>query len=100
MGTKPGDVRVLEPNRLQLEWRSVDLEGTLPEDHEARAIWKAVCRLDLGAFYAEIAARGSEPGRPATDPRVLLALWIYATSSPSLACSLIQVLSPGVFTFF
>ena len=80
MGTKPSDVRVLEPNRGQLEWQRVDLEGLLPEEHEARAIWAAICRLDLSAFYAEIAARGSDPGRPATDPRVLLVLWIYATS--------------------
>jgi len=71
---------VVEPERNQLEFRTVDLEGALPEDHEARAIWDAVCRLDLSAFYNEIAARGSAAGRPATDPRVLLALWIYATS--------------------
>ena len=80
MGTKPEDVRVLEPNRKQLEWRSVDLEGTLAADHEVRAIWEMVCRLDLRAFYEEMKARGSSPGRSATDPRVLLALWIYATS--------------------
>jgi len=36
--------------------------------------------LDLSAFYDEIKARGSEPGRPATDPRVLLALWVFANA--------------------
>src|SRR5690606_4765392 len=45
-----------------------------------RVIWAAVERLDLSAFYDEIVARGSVPGRPALDPKVLLALWLFATS--------------------
>jgi len=39
-----------------------------------------VDRLDLSRFYAAIQARGSDPGRPAIDPKVLVALWLYATS--------------------
>jgi transposase len=35
--------------------------------------------LDLGWFYDRIKARGETAGRPATDPRILLALWLYAT---------------------
>ena len=41
-----------------------------------------VRHLDLAAFYTPIAARGSDPGTagwPATDPRLLAALWLYAT---------------------
>ena len=37
-------------------------------------------RLDLGTFYDEIQSRGSEPGRPAIDPKILLCLWLYATA--------------------
>jgi hypothetical protein len=37
-------------------------------------------RLDLGAFYDEIAARGSTLGRSAIDPKILLTLWLYAIS--------------------
>lgn len=72
--------RVLTADRRQLQWRTCDLEATLPPDHAARAIWSALEKLDLARFYAPIAARGSEPGRPAIDPRILLALWLYATS--------------------
>jgi transposase len=72
--------RLLSPDRRQLEMRTVDLEALLPSDHRARLVWAAVERLDLTAFYDEIAARGSAPGRPATDPRLLLALWMFATS--------------------
>jgi len=52
----------------------------LPEDHPARAIWAVVARLDLSALYAQIAARDEVAGAPAIDPRILLALWVYATS--------------------
>jgi transposase len=73
-------VRVQVPQRNQLEFRSYDLESTIPGEHRVRAIWDFVCRLELGRFYAQIRARGSEPGRDATDPRLLLTLWLYATS--------------------
>jgi transposase len=57
-----------------------DLDSLLPEDHLARAIWAFVARLDLTAFYAPIKAVQGEPGHPATDPKVLVALWVYATA--------------------
>ncbi len=36
-------------------------------------------RLDLGRFYASIRSVQGGPGRPASDPAVLLGLWVYAT---------------------
>jgi transposase len=72
--------RILTARREQLRWEVVDLEAAVPAEHRARVIWGAVERLDLGAFYDEIAARGSAPGRAAIDPKVLLALWLYAIS--------------------
>jgi len=56
----------------------MDLESLVPDDHPVRGLWAMVEALDLSEFYAEIAARGSAPGAPATDPRILLALWLYA----------------------
>lgn len=35
-------------NRNQLVLRPMEVERLLPEDHEARAIWEFVGRLDLG----------------------------------------------------
>jgi transposase len=35
--------------------------------------------LDLSVLYNRIRARGSLAGRPAIDPRLLVALWLYAT---------------------
>jgi transposase len=72
--------RVVVAQRDQVEWRTVHLDSSLPSDHRARLIWKVVERLDLSAFYAAIQARGEQAGRPATDPKILLALWLYATT--------------------
>jgi len=55
------------------------LDDLLPTDHRARVVWSVVERLDLSCFLHEIAARGSDPGRAATDPKILASLWVYAT---------------------
>lgn len=78
--TKVARPRVLEAHRSQVEWRTVHLDSLIATDHRARIIWAMVEKLDLAAFYAEIRSRGDRAGRPATDPKVLLALWLYATT--------------------
>lgn len=72
--------RVLRPVRSQVEWVARDLDATLPDDHPVRAIWAFLERLDLSAFYASIKSLVGRPGHPTTDPQILLALWLYATS--------------------
>jgi transposase len=74
-----GTPRILRANRSQLELRSVDLEGLLPADHRARAVWEFVEGLDLEGLYAGIRAVEGHAGRPPIDPAILLALWLYAT---------------------
>ena len=78
--TKADRPRVLTATRNQLELRSFDLDSTIATDHRARLIWTVVERLDLSAFYGEIRSRGEQAGRPATDPKILLTLWLYATT--------------------
>jgi len=78
--TSPQQVRVLRPVRNQVEWVERDLDASLPEDHPARAIWAFLERLDLSQFYASIKSVLGRAGHPTTDPQVLLALWLYATS--------------------
>ena len=70
--------RLRRPDRAQVLMEPVCLEDRLPADHPARMVWQVVERLDLSAFYKPIVARGSEPGRAATDPRLLVGLWLYA----------------------
>jgi len=54
------------------------VDERLAVDHPARTIWEVVGRLDLSAFYEGIEARGESPGRAATDPQLLVSLWLYA----------------------
>jgi transposase len=74
-----GGARVVEAERSQLSWDLVDLDAWLPADHRARVVWAFVLTLNLDPLYGKIKAREGEAGRPAADPRVLLALWLYAT---------------------
>lgn len=75
----PTAPRLREVNRTQVLLRPIDLEGLLPEDHRARIVWAYLEGLDLAPLYQDIAAVEGEAGRPATDPKILLALWLYAT---------------------
>jgi transposase len=75
-----GAPRLREPQRDQIELRAVDIESLIGEDHTARVIWAYVEGLDLSELEDRIKARGDRPGHPATSPRLLLALWLYATS--------------------
>lgn len=76
---REGAPRLIEANRLQMRLVPTDLEGLLPEDHQARAVWSFVVHLDLSEFHARIRAREGVAGRPAIDPQILLGLWILAT---------------------
>lgn len=66
-------------NRTQVELLPVDLEALLPPGHAARLVWRFTEGLDLTACYARIKAREGRAGRAAIDPRILVALWLYAT---------------------
>ena len=72
--------RVCEADRSQIELRPLDIDSLIPLSHRARAVWSFVERLELSALYTSIRARGSRPGRPMTDPKILLTLWLYAIS--------------------
>ena len=58
---------------------AMPLEDLLDTDHQARVVWDFVCQLDLAPLYARIRAVEGGPGRPAIDPRILTAVWLYAT---------------------
>ena len=75
-----GEARVKRPDRRQSLFRPQTFDQLIPSDHRARGIVKFVEELDLTQFYEGIRSRGSEPGRPATDPAMLIALWLFATS--------------------
>jgi transposase len=66
--------------REQVEWMPRSLDSLLAQDHPARAIWAMLQQLDLSGFYADVKSVEGQAGRPASDPQVLLALWLLATT--------------------
>jgi transposase len=58
---------------------AMPLEDLLSTDHQARVVWTFVAGLDLSDLYVRIRSVEGGPGRPAIDPRILTALWLYAT---------------------
>jgi transposase len=72
-------VRLETAQRDQIELYPCDLETLLPPEHAARFVWRFVEGLDLSAFYAVIRAREGRAGRAPIDPKILVALWLYAT---------------------
>lgn len=78
-GEVVGKPRLRLPVRDQVEFRSASLDQLLPPDHEARLVWEAVANLDMSPWLREVKAVEGVVGRDTTDPRLLLALWVYAT---------------------
>ena len=78
--TEGGAARLREPVRDQLELRVVDLEALVGPDHWVRVIWAYVQKLDLRDLEEAVRARAHTPGQAPASPRLLLALWLYATS--------------------
>ncbi len=74
-----GAPRLRRAERRQVSLRPTSLEDLLPPDHRARFVWSFAERLDLSALYGAIKAVEGHPGHPPADPRILLALWLYAT---------------------
>lgn len=74
-----GAPRVLLAERNQIELRALDLDATIGLDHPARSVWAFVEGLDLRALYGAIGSVEGRAGRAAIDPKILLALWLYAT---------------------
>jgi transposase len=74
-----GPKRLRYAVRDQVEFQECSLDDFLPEEHEARIVWEYVCNLDLSELYARIQAVEGGPGQAPADPRILVALWLYAT---------------------
>jgi transposase len=75
-----GRLRLRTPERRQVEMRMECLDDLVPAEDPVRLIWAATGRLELSKFYEGIRASEGHVGRDATDPRLLVALWLYAAT--------------------
>src|SRR5437764_784200 len=71
--------RLRRADRQQVVFRAGPLDALIPDDHPARTVWAYVEGLDLSVLYDRIRAREGHPGRAPIDPKILMALWLYAT---------------------
>jgi transposase len=65
--------------RDQMTFRCESLDQLLPPDHMVRTVWAFTLQLDLTPLYATIKAVKGHVGNTPIDPRILFALWLYAT---------------------
>ena len=71
-------VRLRQPERHQMAMVVSCPDDLVSATHPVRLLQAVVERLDLKQFYEPIQARQGVAGRDATDPRLLVALWLYA----------------------
>ncbi|MBE3123434.1 MAG: IS1182 family transposase [Planctomycetes bacterium] len=72
-------VRLRKPDRRQTVMVISCPDDLVPEKHDVRMVAALVEKMDLSAFRKSIKAREGHAGRDATDPALLVALWLYAT---------------------
>lgn len=71
--------RITTAQRDQYEIRSCVLDDIIPKDHLARSVWSYVEKLDFSITLGKIHSVVGSAGRPAIDPKILFALWMFAT---------------------
>ena len=75
------DLPRFEPiDRQQVVLEPLDIEQLIPEDHAARNIWGILGGLDLSRFLGDVKSVEGHAGRNLWEPRLLIAMWIYAYS--------------------
>lgn len=57
----------------------LSLDQWLDPEHRVRIVWQFVQSLDLTELYTPIRATVDNAGRDPIDPRILFALWLFAT---------------------
>lgn len=61
-----------------MRWHPASLDELIPSDHRVRAVWAYVDSLDVKPLYRKIRAVEGGVGRDAVDPKILMALWMFA----------------------
>ena len=71
--------RLRTADRLQVVLHYGCPDELVKPNHKVRILWQMIERQDWSAFSEPIKAREGNAGRDATDPRILAAVWLYAT---------------------
>ncbi|MBI2740329.1 MAG: transposase [Rhodospirillales bacterium] len=71
-------VQYVEAQRNAVVFERFELDALIGAGHPARVVWSYVQQVDLSGLLEWIRAGTHTPGQPPPDPRVVLALWLYA----------------------
>jgi transposase len=71
-------VRLRKAERLQLSMEPHCIDDLVGGLHRVRTVMAVVEKLEVSGFCERIRAREGQAGRDATDPRLLVGLWLYA----------------------
>jgi transposase len=74
-----GRPRLRRAERRQVELRALSLDDLVAPEHRVRLVWGFVEGLDVSPLYEAIRSVEGHAGHPPADPRILMALWLYAT---------------------
>jgi transposase len=74
-----GSPRLRKAERFQGKMFTESLDQRLDADHTARTVWDFVMNANLTLALDRIKAVEGRQGRDANDPRLLLALWLFAS---------------------
>jgi transposase len=75
---RKGAVRLRKPERRQVAMVLQCADDLVRALHPVRTVMALVEKLDVSGFCEPIRAREGIAGRDATDPRLLVGLWLYA----------------------
>jgi transposase len=71
-------VRLRKAERLQLSMEPHCIDDLVGALHRVRTVMAVVEKLEVSGFCERIRAREGQAGRDATDPHLLVGLWLYA----------------------
>ena len=73
------NLHLLRPARNLTSLRPIQTDALVRPDALVRQVWTLIERFDAPDLYKDIRVIEGEAGRPAIDPKLILAIWIYGT---------------------
>jgi transposase len=87
-----GTPRLKTANRHQIEFRVGSIDQLIPDDHRVRLVWDFLQQLDLSGYLKTIKSVKGCAARPAIDPKIITAIWLYGTiQGIASACQLAEL---------
>jgi transposase len=74
-----GAPRLRHPERHQVGFEVAAIDDLVMAEHPVRKVWQFVEPMDLRELEEAVQSREGSAGHPAASPRLMMALWLWAT---------------------